>query len=296
MPSVNEIAFRAGLAAVNKDSSIRVYTLDVDGGVREIQYEGKWTGGTSSNVLAKARIGSPVAATSIGLDYIRVYYISSDCKVQEKCWDGKGWYDGSLGEAGFKVAPFSGGLSAIYLGGRNDVIRVYGQVENGTIEEFTYDGGKGWQKGHSFGIALPGTAITATTWSSGSTHIRVYYQDGDLNIKEKAWDGHNWAEGGFRLPFQPPRSALSAVSWYRDDSLNIRVYYAAAACMMREMAWDGGWNDGSFGEESVAGSCVTAIVADTLRTYVQIGNMTSGITEFSWKDGWVTTQEALPPA
>ncbi|RDA88242.1 hypothetical protein CP532_0348 [Ophiocordyceps camponoti-leonardi (nom. inval.)] len=296
MSSVNEIAFRTSLAAVSKGSSIRVYALDVNGGVREIQYDGKWTGGTSSNVLAKGRIGSPLAAASLGVGHIRVYYVRPDFTVGENCWDSKSWYDGALGDAGFKVAPFSGGISAIYLDGKSDVIRVYGQLEDETIQEFKYDGGKGWQKGHTFGKALPGSSIAATTWSSTLTHIRVYYQDPDLNVTEMAWDGFSWNHGGFSIPDQPPRSALAVTSEYKDYSVNIRLFYAAAASMFKEKEFNGGWLDGSFQEESVAGSCVAVTVADTLRTYVQVGNFTSGITEFAWSDGWETSKDALPPA
>ncbi|RCI07667.1 hypothetical protein L249_5758 [Ophiocordyceps polyrhachis-furcata BCC 54312] len=341
MSSVNEIAFGTSLAAVSKGSSIRVYALDVNGGIREIKYEGKWSGGTSSNVLAKGRIGSPLAAASLGLDHIRIYYLDADCNIQEKCWDGKGWYDGSLGDAGFKVAPYSGGLSVIYLDGKSDVIRVYGQVEDEKIQEFKCnvtvpasrdlvtsldDGGKGWQKGHTFDKALPGSSIAATTWSSTLTHIRpfmalelvplfhcannssiavyaeanfqlsVYYQTENLNITEVAWDGFSWNNSGFSIPDQPPRSAVAVTSWYKEYSVNIRLFYAAAACMFKEKEFSGGWFDGGFGEESVAGSCVAVIVADTLRTYVQVGNLTSGITEFAWSDGWVTSKDVLPPA
>ncbi|KAG8423000.1 hypothetical protein J3459_009799 [Metarhizium acridum] len=88
MPAeINDIAMRASVAAVSKGSSIRVYESDVFGGIREAMFEGKWTGGSRRNVIAKGKIGSPVAATSLGLDFIRVYYIGEDNKAREICYD-----------------------------------------------------------------------------------------------------------------------------------------------------------------------------------------------------------------
>ncbi|PFH63384.1 hypothetical protein XA68_12348 [Ophiocordyceps unilateralis] len=294
--AVDEIAFGTSLAAVNKGSSIRVYEVDVYGGVRETQYEDKWTGGKSSNVLAKGRIGTPLAATSLGLDHIRVYYVSNDLTAHEICWDGKNWYEGAFGKAGFKVAGYSGGLSAVYLGGRNDVLRVYGQNEDGHVQEFTYDGGKGWQKGSNLGAALPGTAIAATTWGSSPYHIRVYFQDKDRNVLEKTWDGSSWGTGGLRIDDLPPRAALGVTSWGDGSNLSIRLYYGASCCLIKEKAWDGEWRDGEFKEESLPGSKVAAIPKPVLRVYIQTGSHVTAACEFMWEKGWSIGNRALPPA
>lgn len=92
MASVNEIAIRTSIAAVHNGSHLRVYETDIEGKIRETQYEGKWTGGTSSNVIGSGRIGTPVSATSLGLSNIRVYFIGADSKVHESCYDsGHSW-------------------------------------------------------------------------------------------------------------------------------------------------------------------------------------------------------------
>jgi hypothetical protein len=129
--SVNQILFPTALAAVRRDSSLRIYETGVDGGVREAQYEGKWTGGTSNNVIGTGKIGTPLAATSIGLSNIRVYYVGNDNKTKEACWDGSGWYTGGFS---YEVAPYST-ISAVFLGGKI-VLRVYGQLPNNTIQEW----------------------------------------------------------------------------------------------------------------------------------------------------------------
>jgi len=135
MSAINEISIRTAVAAVRKDSHIRVYQTAVDGGIREVQYDGSWTGGTSRNVIATGKIGTPVTATSQGLDHIRVYYIGTDNKLKEECFDvGKGWYNGSLSSAGFAVAPYSG-VAAVYLGD-SGLLRIYSQSPDNTIQEW----------------------------------------------------------------------------------------------------------------------------------------------------------------
>jgi hypothetical protein len=122
-----DIALPSSLAAVHKDSSFRLYATATDGGIHEARYDGSWTGGSSNDVIATGKLGSPVAAAAIGLDTIRVYYLSSNSILQEAgSDDGRRWCDGDLGKAGFAVALYSG-LAAVFLGGK-PVIRVYAQM------------------------------------------------------------------------------------------------------------------------------------------------------------------------
>ena len=135
MPAINEILIRTAVAAIRKDSHLRVYETAVDGGIRETQYEGGWNGGLKNNVIATGKIGTPIAATSLGLDKIRVYYVGTDNKLKEAAYDsGKGWYEGDLSRAGFSVAPYSG-VSAVYLA-NSTVVRVYSQNPDDTIQEW----------------------------------------------------------------------------------------------------------------------------------------------------------------
>jgi hypothetical protein len=135
MAAIDDISIRSAIAAVNQDSRLRIYETAVDGGIREVQFEGSWSGGNSGNVIGTGKIGTPVAATSLGLDHIRVYYISADNKLGEAAFDtGKGWFNGGLSSAGAAVAPYSS-VAAVYLAGQN-VLRVYGQLTNNTIQEW----------------------------------------------------------------------------------------------------------------------------------------------------------------
>ncbi|KAL2019414.1 hypothetical protein VTK56DRAFT_9705 [Thermocarpiscus australiensis] len=299
-PAINEITIRTGLAAVNSGSHLRVYETAVDGGIREALYEGAWTGGTSNNVIAYGKVGTALAATSLGLEHIRVYYIGNDNKAKEHCYDnGRGWYDGDFSRAGFTVAPYSG-ISAVYLG-RQSILRVYGQLPNNTIQEWCFDSdGKGWKVGTNLGAALPGTAVAATTWGSNPYHIRVYYQDTDLNVVEKGWDGSGWYNGGLRFHVGVPRAALGVTSWGDSGSgLGIRLYYGAEGNVVREKGWDGSsgsWYDGNFAQACLPASSVAAIPSPVLRVYLQRGTYYTAVTEFAWGNGWHVGYEALPPA
>jgi len=299
MSAVNEIIIRSAVAAVNKDAHIRVYETDVNGSIREAQYEGSWTGGTSNNIVATGKIGTPVAATSLGLDHIRVYYIGTDNKLKEGTYDsGKGWSNGGLSQAGFAVAPYSN-VAAVYLGGESR-LRVYGQTSDNTIQEWVYDNNSnGWTVGSNLGPALPGTQIAATSWGTSPVHIRVYAQDSNLNIFEKAWDG-NWYTGGLSFSNPVTRASLGVTSWGDSgSSLGIRVYYAAPGDVIKEKGWDGnsGWYDGGFSQASIPGSNVCAIPLNVLRVYLQNGTQDSAVTEIAWiNGGWVVGNPALPPA
>jgi len=302
--AINEIAIRTAVAAVNKDSSIRVYETAVDGGIRETQYEGSWTGGTSSNVIGTGKIGSPVAACSLGFQRIRVYYIGPDNKAKEACYDaGTGWYNGGFSGAGYTVAPYSS-ISAVFLGGQS-IIRVYGQLANNTIQEWCWDNdGKGWKVGSNFGAALPGTSIAATSWGGSPYHIRVYFQDARLNIMEKVWDGdgNGWFTGALNFANSVVRAALGVTSWGDGNSLGIRVYYGAPGNAIKEKCWDGWggsarWYDGGFSQTCLPASNVCAIPLPVLRVYLQTGTNNTAVTEFAWTNsGWAVGRSALPPA
>lgn len=297
--SINEIAIRTSVAAINKGTSLRVYETDIEGKIRETQYEGKWTGGTSANAIGHGKIGTPVAATSLGLSSIRVYFIGPDNKVHESCYDsGRSWYDGDLTKAGFAVAPYSG-IAGVFIDSHS-TLRVYGQLANNTIQEWCWNNdGKAWHTGTNLGAALPGTSIAATSWGNGSPHfIRVYFQDTSLNIIEKAWDGKGWYNGGLHFTNDVTRTTLGVTSWtHGNTSPAIRLYYSAPSNIIKEKAWDGsGWYDGNFAQPSLPASNVAAIPEPVLRVYIQNGTQDTAVTEFAWNHGWVTGKDALPPA
>ncbi|KAK4118852.1 fungal fucose-specific lectin [Parathielavia appendiculata] len=296
MAAINDILIPCALAAVRKDNQLRVYETAVDGGIREVQYEGQWMGGEPGNVIATGKVGTPIAATNIGFEHIRVYYVTPDNRLGEAAYDaGAGWYDGNLTDQEFDVAPYSS-VAAIFLGGKT-ILRVYGQLSDNTIQEWVWDG-SGWTKGSNLGPALPGTQIAATTWGKDPYHLRVYAQDANLNIFEKTWDGAGWHTGQLHFRTQVPQAALGVTSWGEGGSLGIRLYYGAEDNVIKEKAWDGsgGWYDGAFEEACLPGSNVAAIPLDILRVYLQNGTDGAAVTEFMWSDGWSVGYAALPPA
>jgi hypothetical protein len=331
MAAINDILIRTALAAVREDDHLRVYETDVQGGIREVQYDGQWTGGEPRNMIARGKIGTPVAATSIGLQHIRVYYVTPDNCLGEAAYDsGSGWYDGNLSAQKFDVAPESS-VAAVFLGGQT-TLRVYGQLPDNTIQEwvcklqptpllqasdlnFLDTGEHGWTGGSNLGPALPGTQIAATTWGNSPLHIRyayllfshtstdtrhsVYAQDTSLNVFEKTWDGRGWHTGGLGFSNPIPRAALAVTSWGGDgEQLGIRLYYGAPDNVIREKAWDGGggWYDGGFEAACIPASNVAAIPLGILRVYLQNGTEDTAVTEYMWSDGWRVGYPALPPA
>ncbi|KAL8408400.1 hypothetical protein RB594_007004 [Gaeumannomyces avenae] len=295
--NINEISLVSPVACVNKDSQLRVYVLSVDGDVREIQYEGRWMGGEAKNKIGQAKLTSPLAATSLGLDKIRVYAIAPNNTISEFAYDsGKGWYAGGL-SGKFKVAPYSG-VAATFLAGKA-VLRIYAQSEDNTIQEYCFDtNDKGWTKGTNFGAALPGTAMAATSWfKDNKLGIRVYYQSADQKVIEKCWDtGKGWTNGGLGFVGCPPRAPLGVVSW--DGPAHIRLYYGTSDGRVREKAWDGSnWYDGAFDQASVPSSrvCALTVGGSNLRVYIQNGSHVSGFSEFAWSSGWKAAASPLPP-
>ncbi|KAK4096378.1 fungal fucose-specific lectin [Parathielavia hyrcaniae] len=299
MAAVNDIILGTALAAVRRSNSIRVYKTDANGGVREVQYEGRWMGGEPRNTVATGKIGTPLSATNNGFDNIRVYYVTQDNTLGEAAYDANtGWYNGLLTAKNYEVAPYSS-VAGIFLGGQT-ILRVFCQIPDNTIQEYVWDGAStGWTVGSNYGPALPGTQIAATTWGSNPWHLRLYFQLEDNTVVEKCWDGEGWNPGQLCFNTGVPRSALGVTSWGVDGaSLGIRLYYGASGDVIREKAWDGqgGWYEGGFSQQCMPGSNVAAVPLDILRVYLQNGTRGTAVTEFKWAGGWDIGFAALPPA
>jgi len=303
---VEQILFRTAIAAVNSTSHLRVYTQDVTGSIRESLYEGKWANGTAQNVIAQAKLGSPIAATSKELNNIRVYYVSTDNKLKESCYDsGKGWYDGDLNNKNFVVAPYSKVAASFLAAGSGLVLRVYAQLPDNTIQEFGYDNGSsGWQKMTNLGPALTGSEIASTSYKTSQLSIRVYFQATNLNLVEQCYDGSNWYKGAFSVPNAIPRTSLAATSFAAtSNSISLRVYYGAPNDRILEQAYDGskGWYTGGFSQPSIPGSEVAVINWGSgsglnLRVYFENGTDVTGVSEWVWNGSWTAGVAAIPPA
>ncbi|PHH60466.1 hypothetical protein CDD81_1641 [Ophiocordyceps australis] len=282
----NDILFAGAIAAIEHDSDALVFVNDVFGDVRELRKDG-------TDNIANGKIGTPISALKWGSSGARVYYLDAHNNVREVCQDGKGWYDGNLSQGKHIAAPYSS-ISSVTI--FEHEIRVYAQLPNNTIQEFMWHNSK-WAEGTNLGHALPGTSIAATSWAN--KHIRVYFQDGDLNVIEKAWDEGGWYTGNLRFSSNVTRVNLGVTSWGDGKNLGIRLYYATSDNTLKEKAWDGGggWYDGGFKHECVPGSRVAATPSPKLRVYFQSGAMKSAaLTEMVWSNGWHASKDSLPRA
>ncbi|KAL2064027.1 hypothetical protein VTL71DRAFT_4521 [Oculimacula yallundae] len=312
MSNASVIANRTAIAAVSdKGGVLRVYYIDIYGGIRETGYNGSgnsWWGGDKA--IGTGKIGSPIAvAASPGLKNIRLYYISTDFKLSELCYDAdnssKGWFAGDLGSKKYEIAPYSQ-IAASYLSTDQLKIRVYVQAPDNSIQEYSNDGS--WYKDQNLGTALPGSSISFISYGGNKTSLRVYYQTPSLDIIEKAHeDDGKWTTGEFSVKSAVPSAAISATVWtISSGGTGIRVYYTGANDQVLEKANDGSWYDGAFKQSSIPGSQIGSLSwyasstkAPEIRVYIQAGVQGTGITEWKYQGGlgaWNIGTKALPPA
>jgi len=312
MANASVIANHTAIASVGDGNGVlRVYSLDVYGGIRETGYNGSgssWWGGDKT--IGTGIIGSPIAvAASPGLKNIRLYYISTDFKLSELCYDAdsssKGWFAGDLGSKGYKIAPYSQ-IAAAYLSTNQLKIRVYVQAPDNSIQEYSNDGQ--WYKDQSLGTAVAGSSISFISYGGNATSLRLYYQAPNLDLIEKAHeDSGVWQTGDFSVKSAVPRAALSATVWKTSSNgTSIRVYYTGAKDLILEKANDGSWYDGAFKQASIPGSQIGSLSwyassskAPEIRVYFQSGEQVTAIGEWKYQGGlgaWNIGHPALPPA
>ncbi|KAF8246102.1 fucose-specific lectin [Wilcoxina mikolae CBS 423.85] len=216
MASNGEICDGSSIAAVNLPSGLRVYFQDCDGYVREARQEcGTWRGGTCQNILFRAKPGSPLAATAWGDHHIRVYYVDPKGHLQEFCTDSGvtgDWHLGTFGEAyrySYQITPDTRLAAATW----KNQTRVYYQIADGQIQEYSSSNDGFWSRGEILPYALIGSSLAVV----GS--FQVYYQD------TNGWlcDYICQRGQGDLLVEAPPRTPLSAVYWPSNN--DVRVYY-----------------------------------------------------------------------
>ncbi|KAH7382974.1 fucose-specific lectin [Cadophora sp. MPI-SDFR-AT-0126] len=305
--SVEQISFRTAIAAVNSTDHLRVYSQDVQGGIRESNYEDGWSGGV--NVLSKGKRNSPIAAAFKGLENIRLYFLSSDNKLRELAHDSDRWYDGALNNSNFALAPYSQIAATALLANVDLTIRIYAQIADNTIQEFGWDNAtSGWQKAANLGPALPGTSIAVTSYGGPSGQsIRLYFQKRDRSITELCHDAQStWYTGSLSIPasFTTPRASLACTSFNDTKSgVSLRLYYSSPHNRILEKGFDGdAWYDGGFEEPTIPGSKISAISWQNggeiqIRIYFQKGEHVTAVSEWAWDGaGWTPGVAALPPA
>jgi len=308
-----EVLFRTDIAAVNSTNHLRVYFQDTHGSIRESLYEDRWANGTEKNVIGKAKLYSPVAATSKELNNIRVYTLTEGNTLQEFAYDsGSGWYNGGLGSAKFQVAPYSR-IAAVFLAGTDALqLRVYSQKLDNTIQEYMWNG-DGWKEGTNLGAALPGTGIGATSFrytDYNGPSIRIWFQTDDLKLVQRAYDPHkSWYPDLYTIfDKAPPRTAIAATSFGAgDSSIYMRIYFVNSDNSIWQVCWDHGkgYHDKATITPVIQGSEVAIISwgsfasgGPDLRLYFQNGTYVSAVSEWVWNSaqGSQLGKNALPPA
>ncbi|GFF31031.1 aldo-keto reductase yakc [NADP(+)] [Aspergillus lentulus] len=132
--------------AVNSTNRLLVYFQDVYDSIPESLYEGSRANGTEKNVIGKAKLGSPVAATSKELNNgIPTRSLPTTLEADDTT---AAWAVPS------SKLPYSG-IAAVFLAGTDAFqLRSYVQKSDNTIQEYMWNG-NGWEEGTNLGTASP---------------------------------------------------------------------------------------------------------------------------------------------
>jgi len=273
----------------NKNIHIRVYTQDLNGGIRESRWDGKWTGGTAQDVIGQAKPTTSLAALSWDNgNQIRVYYLTPENIVGERVWSagGSGWVGGALNAFKAQASP----VSRIAVIGRNvgAIINIYFQKPDNVIQEVRYS--DHWFTGSTLSKALVGTGLAAFVWNNAAgavEGIRVYFQLPNSVLAEDGINvGSGWIREGFTSITAPAGTDLAVISW--SATPQIRLYLISQSGELREYAYSGSWNGGiTLPASTVPASNVAATTWGSItdiRVYRQAND--NQILEEVWHSGW----------
>jgi len=210
--------------------NLRVYFQDIDGGIREARWHKGWSGGTSKDVIARAKPNSPIAVFNYGNgNSIRAYYLSSENRVSEIAQDNNNgkWFDGALNNSNIKAHPASR-LTVIGSTWNNNHINVFYQRTDERIGEIRQDK-DGWGQGDIIGDKpFVGTGLAAMLYTfKDRKAIRLYYQLVDRTLAEAGvdQDGKWFTRGDFKSTNGAPTTRLAALSNGDNDNTRFQVYF-----------------------------------------------------------------------
>lgn len=300
---------RTSIAAVtwthnDQVTHVRVYTQDINGGIRESRYDGQsWSGGTAQDVIAQAKPNSPISAFrhwDIGL--IHVYYLNTENIIQEMYldWNSGKWNVGDINDAKIKASPVS---SLASLGYNNDIYcTIFYQQPSGTIGHLNRvrdDQGrsKKWIQVGAFGDKpLIGTRLAALAFHESSSVVRVYYQQSNGTVVDVGVDkSGSYQQGDLKLKDVPPNVSLSAFAvGDNPDNTRYQLYFINHSNWVSEGGYYGGeWHfENHPGEtHAAAGGNIAALIpkSQLLRVYFQ--NETNQIVEYSSTEAWTDWKE-----
>ncbi|KAL1745430.1 fungal fucose-specific lectin-domain-containing protein [Schizophyllum fasciatum] len=195
----------------------RLYYQNPAGGILESRYENmRWVGGVSRGGIWNATRFTPLAAIALdGGDETRVYYLDNKYKLSEyRCVKGK-WIKGKLNALNVQCDHYTSIGALQYHDDAGQHVRLYCQEQGlRRIQEFSYDDGH-WTRGAILPAAIAGTGISALAYNLEGLRLRVYYQTGDLVLREHclnvAEDSSKWFEGGLNVGMAPGRTQISAL-------------------------------------------------------------------------------------
>ncbi|KAF8457851.1 fucose-specific lectin [Kalaharituber pfeilii] len=266
----------------------KLYFQDNDGWVRELCWEGNWTGDNTGSRLFKAKQNTPLAAIICGSSptQIHVYYVDENDILQEYCCEMSYWFCGVLGKSNVKVSPNSK-LGACTWNGYPRVY--YQQAGSTTLREYGWDG-KGWFQGMAFKVddAIDGSSIAAVA-PRGGAGVRVYYQSPDWWIREFCWDGQ-WVRGHV-LAQAPSGSAIGAVTWGSDPQ--IRVYFQAFRGGIVENVFSGGWNSPRLITDAFPDTNLSVCSWGSIHIRIYYQKNPRTIQEYCWDAEWTSGATVL---
>ncbi|KAF2175439.1 hypothetical protein K469DRAFT_683947 [Zopfia rhizophila CBS 207.26] len=305
VPKANQVLprfpARKAIAVTNWPKwNVRAYFQDSFGYIREVCQTDKNGGGwhiTPEYIgIEDAKSGTPLAVISRGEgSEIRVFYVSTGDIIHERrCFKGRGWFNGKLNEKRILVSPGSQ-LASVVLG---QVIKIYYQARNGAIRECSYmDTESTWKDQITPVTALSGSALAAITYpGKEDLVVHIYYQAGDLTVRDLVWEESSWKAGEFP-PSQAQRyTTLAAISW-EFDSKQIAVYWQSDSGALQELrSEDDEWDEYSedchipvplAGGEQLAVMRQKVGLGDVLRAYFvtsddQIGEISCNPMTMKW--------------
>jgi hypothetical protein len=305
----------AATSWLDDQMQLRVYTQDIEGNIRESRYSypDGWTGGTSKDIVVKAKPNSPLAAISFFVDMmgagyyyaVRVYYISPDNILCERRLDGGStWTAGDLDALNIEASPVSRLEAINSASGSGADISIFYQRPDGALGNIYWnwpipipqegDFPSGWVDNGIVGRKpLFGTGLAAVPFRTGDPDTncnKLFYQlpDGQLAEADVDWAG-KWSEGD--LPKITDAAVATNISgWgYGSPPTSFRLFYLANSNSPVERVY----SNNQWGHPKPAGdfipvpgsdlSIIQLKTADELRLYIQDEN--NVIQEYGWSKG-----------
>lgn len=220
-----------------------IYYTDTNHGVRQRTYDqGRWDGGTTSDIIFTAKTATPLAAmqwfsrkNDPTYDYnsIRFYHLDDMCEMKEMCWNGSisgwpattkastsNWFGGELNQNTAVTAGNSKMASVHWL----DFLRVIYQAPDGLLHEHCRDYMQPWYAGKTLPCPAgtkpySGTAIAAVSRNPSAPEIFVFFQCEDSYVYMAKYFG-SWSVGGPLFKAQKG-SGLAAVIRPSENAIQV---------------------------------------------------------------------------